>query len=510
MSNLSLIKRANEETEYTIEQVLELKKCATDPVYFIESYVKIQHPKLGAIPLILFEYQKKCIKAFQENRWNILLASRQTGKTTIIAMYLLWFAAFQEDKQVLVASNKNGNAMEVMARIKFAYEELPMWLKPGIHYYTQHRMDFDNGSKIWSEATTANTGRGKSLSLILIDELAYVPARIQEAMWMSMAPTLSTGGSCIVSSTPNGDQELFSQLWREAKLDVNGFNSIEVQWDEMPRENQEEFKTMMVKKLGETLWLQEYENVFLSSDSLLVNTRILQMMKGIPPAYIDKGVKIWKDAQPGKTYMVGVDIAEGGGRDFSVIQVVELESMQQVMEFRSNKINETQLYNCLKFILTKICSTIDSIGRKPTVYWSFENNSIGAAISVLYQNDDKFPPDPEIISTDKKLGMNTSAKSKAVACKILKKLIEKKQGALKINSEQCVIELKNYIQSGAAYAAKTGATDDSIAAMLIVVRVIEFLSTQESSVFEKIYETEQDFYDENSDEFEEEPPAFIM
>jgi len=509
MANLSLIKRANEQIDFTADQILELRKCSRDPVYFIEKYVKVQHPKKGAIPLKLYDYQKKCIKAFQENRWNILLASRQTGKTTIIAMFLLWFASFQFDKQVLVASNKNGNAMEVMARIKFAYEEMPHWLKPGVNYYTKHSMEFDNGSKIWSEATTENTGRGKALSLILVDELAYVPSRMQEAMWMSLAPTLSTGGACIVSSTPNGDQELFSQLWREAKLDVNGFFPTEVQWDEYPHEDKEAFKEMMIKKLGETLWRQEYCNEFLSSEALLINTRVLQFLKGVAPSYMDKGIKVWKEPEPNKTYIIGMDISEGLGKDFSTIQVIELDTMSQVMEYRSNTVNETQLYNCLKYILTKILSATDKAGNKPTVYWSFENNSIGATISVLYYNDDTFPPEPEVVSPDGKLGMNTSAKTKAIACKVLKKLMEKKIGALAINSEQFIMEMKNYVQHGAAYAAKKGATDDLVSAMLIVVRVIEYLSAYEADVFDKIYDTEQEFHDENEDIFDE-PMPFVL
>jgi hypothetical protein len=503
----NLIKRANESIDYAPEQILELKRCAEDPVYFIERYVKVQHPKMGAIPLKLYDYQKRCIKAFQENRWNILLASRQTGKTTIIAMFLLWFASFQFDKQVLVASNKNGNAMEVMARIKFAYEEMPNWLKPGVNYYTKHSMEFDNGSKIWSEATTENTGRGKSLSLILIDELAYVPARMQEAMWMSLAPTLSTGGACIVSSTPNGDQELFAQLWREAKLDVNGFYATEVQWYEHP-DRDDAFKEMMIKKIGQTLWEQEYENAFLSSDALLINTRILQFLKHNIPKYEDKGIKVWKEPEAQKTYVIGMDISEGLGKDFSTIQVIELEGLEQIMEFRSNKINETQLYNCLKYIIERIYASEDKNGFKPTIYWSFENNAIGAAISTLYYNDEKFPKAAELISPDVKLGMNTSAKTKAIACKVLKKLVEKKTNNLLLNSEQTIMELKNFVQHGAAYAAKKGSTDDLISSLLIVVRIIDFLSNHEPEIFEKLYETDQEFFNENDNDFDE-PVPFV-
>lgn len=517
-SNMQFIKRPNQLTSYTSEQILELRKCALDPVYFITNYIKVQHPLKGSMPFNLYPYQKKCVKAFQENRWVITLQSRQSGKTTVIAAYILWYATFNSDKSVLVASNKNNNAIEIMARIKYAYEELPDWLKAGCNYYTKHSMEFDNGSRVWSEATTETTGRGKAISLLMLDELAFVPGKIQEQMWSSIAPTLSTGGSCIISSTPNGDQELFSRLWNEAKLGVNSlggdenansFFPVEVHWTEHP-DRGDAFKAEMLNKLGETKWRQEFENEFLSSDDLLINTRVLQFMRYSTPQEVDRGFKIWKQPTQGKTYVIGVDLAEGLGKDFSTIQVVELESMEQIMEYRNNKINETQLYNALKYIMTRIEGIPLKQGEvKPVIYWSFENNSIGAAMSVLYYNDENFPENPELVSPDKKLGMNTSAKTKAMACRTLKKLIEKQKGNLKLNSELLIMELKNFIQKGGSFAAKNGATDDLVSAMLIVVRVIDYLSTQETEIFEKIYDTEQDFYDENTDEFAE-PIGFVL
>jgi hypothetical protein len=203
MSKSDMIKRPHAMSEYTPEQIQEMAKCAADPIYFAKNYIKVQHPKHGSIAFHPFEYQIRCIEAFKNNRWSIVLAGRQLGKSTIIAIYILWFAMFHDDKKCLVASNKNSNAIEIMSRIEYAYEELPMWLKPGCKYFNKHSVEFDNGSKIESQATTEKTGRGGSYSLVMLDELAFVPRRIQDAMWVSLAPTISTGGSIIVSSTPN-------------------------------------------------------------------------------------------------------------------------------------------------------------------------------------------------------------------------------------------------------------------------------------------------------------------
>jgi hypothetical protein len=508
-----LIKRPYQQSEFTPEMIEEVRKCALDPIYFIKNYVMIQHPTKGAIKFNLFSYQERAIRAFQENRWTITLQSRQSGKTTVIAAFLLWYTCFQFDKKCLVASNKNSNAMEIMDRIKFAYEELPMWLKPGCLYYNRHEMSFDNGSKIFSEATTENTGRGKSISLLMLDELAFVPKRIQELLWTSIMPTLSTGGACIISSTPNGDDDLFAEKWRGAKLGTNGFYPVEVHWSEHP-DRGEKFKAEIMPKVGEHKWLQEYENQFLSSDQLLIKSITLQNFRSKQPLYIDKGFKVWKEPTADRTYLVGVDVAQGLGADFSTVQVFELETLEQIMEFRDNKINETQLYNAVKFVVKQICSIKHpQTGRPPVVYWSFENNAIGAAIQALYMNDDSFPDAAELISVGSRLGLTTTNKSKIVGCKNLKRLLEKTVGGMIINSELLLAELKNFVLRGASYQAKSGATDDLISATLIIMGILQYLSEHDSDVFQKVYDAEQDFYDDQGhDDFDSnnDPVPFVM
>lgn len=254
------LKRAHQPVEYTPELVQELLKCSQDPIYFIKNYIKIQHPIKGAIPFDLYPYQERLIKSFQLNRYNIVLSARQTGKSTVSAAYLLWYAIFHEDKTVLIVSNKNSNAMEMVSRIRYAYEYLPAWLKPGVtdNGWNKHEVGFDNKSRIISQATTENSGRGLSISLLFCDEFAFVNPTIQEEFWTSISPTLATGGSCIIASTPNGDSNLFAQLWRGAELGINGFVPNWIKWDEPPGRN-EKFKQQEIAKIGESRWRQEYE-----------------------------------------------------------------------------------------------------------------------------------------------------------------------------------------------------------------------------------------------------------
>lgn len=157
---------------------------------------------------------------------------------------------FQKDQQILIASKNNGHATELLDRMKYAYEELPFWLKPGVVFYNRHSVKFDNGSLIRSEATTEKTGRGLSISWLFIDELSFVDARIQEKMWTSLAPTLSTGGSCIISSTPNGDSDLYASLWRGAMSGTNDFIPFFAGYEEHPERGPESgYYDSMLKQL---------------------------------------------------------------------------------------------------------------------------------------------------------------------------------------------------------------------------------------------------------------------
>lgn len=284
MSN-DLIKRAYTESEYTPENVQELARCMRDPVHFIKNYVYLQHPKRGKMLFNLYDYQVELVEALQRDRWSICLLSRQMGKTQTISMFLLWFAMFHRDQTILIASKNNAHAMEIGDRIRFAYEELPHWLKAGCKYYNKHSIEFDNGSRIKSEATTEKTGRGLSISKLYLDELAFINPRIQENMWASLAPTLSTGGSAIISSTPNGDTELFAQLWRGANTGANSFKPIFFPWNRHP-ERGEEYLKEMKGQLGDKKFRQE---VLCCSGCTTINTSIGNRTMGQLYEYLSKG-----------------------------------------------------------------------------------------------------------------------------------------------------------------------------------------------------------------------------
>lgn len=511
------IKKANQVTEFTPDQVIELKKCMQDPVYFAKTYVKIQHPKRGAIPFVLYDYQIEMMRAYQSNRYNIILSARQTGKSITSAIYLLWFAIFHFDKNILIASNKNKNAMEMIRRIRYAYENLPMWLKPGVtdDGWNKHSVSFDNDSKIDSTATSEDSGRGESLSLLFLDEFAFVKPNIQEEFWTSILPTLSTGGSCIMSSTPNGDSDLFATLWRAALVgkgtefeDEDGnvenltFSSMHVDWTAPPGRD-ERFKRQQIALIGEQKWRQEYECEFLSSDALLISslvlTQLTPIIQKIKPEFEIREVKFYKQIIPNATYLVGVDPSTGTGEDFSVIEVFEFPSMEQVAEYRSNSMSSPQMYQVLKNILRYLEK------RDCIIYFSVENNGVGEGIISLYEADDTPPLQSEFISEEgaKRRGMTTTQKSKMRACLNLKEMIEKNN--LIIKSKLLLQELKTYTRKSGSYSAQRGSTDDCVSAVLVVIRLLEEIATYEQEAHDKLYSIDEDdwFKDDGNDNYDE-------
>ena len=515
------VKKANIDTEYTYDQIQEMAKCADDPVYFIEKYVRVQHPTRGSIPFILYDFQRELIKSYHNHKSNIVLSARQTGKTATSCAYILWFSIFNEDTTTLCASNKNAGAMEIIHRIKYAYEELPHWLKPGVPEggWNKHSIAFDNKSRIESTATSENSGRGMSISLLYVDEFAFVAPAIQQEFWASISPTLSTGGKCIISSTPNGDADLFAQLWRTSEQihaandesfdDIDYFIPTHIEWDQPPGRD-EKFKQEQISKVGEAKWRQEYLCEFLSSDPLLIDSQFLSLQNPIVQKYrytLINEFRFWEQLKPRNTYIVGVDPSGGTGNDFSVVEVFHFPSLVQVAEYRTNTMSSPELYKKVKWLI-QIMETQGCM-----CYFTAENNGVGEGFLSLYMNDDTPPALSELV-TDKsgsKFGMNTNVKTKIKSCMSFKRLFE--SGKVRIKSKILLNELKNYVRSKGSYNANTGATDDCISALLLVVRILECISNFEDAAFDTLYSFEEDplyGHGENDKGIDQDPLPFIF
>lgn len=492
------IKRAYETTEVTLEQQQEIYKCmygCTDPVtgvymsgpvYFTRNYVRIEHPTRGDIPFQLYDYQEEMMNMFAENNKSIVMSARQTGKSATSAVYLLWFAIFNPNATILIASNKNTNAMEMIKRIQYSYEYLPLWLKPGVtdDGWNKHALSFDNSSRILSQATSGSTGRGLAITLLFLDEFAFVRPSIQEEFWTSILPTLSTGGACIITSTPNGSTDKFSAIWRAAMLNSNTdelqFAHMHVKWDAPPGRD-ERFKRANIKLLGQAKWEQEYECKFISNDPLLIDSIVLGAAEDavkLPIVSNNLGFDFYKEISPNSTYLIGIDPSTGVSQDFSVIVCYDMRDLSLVAMMRSNNLSSPQLYAISKWFF----NFIKSSGAR--AYFTVENNGIGEGYIALYENDETFPEDIDFITENEgnRLGFRTEGRSKLRTCLSLKQLVE--TGVFDICEVRLVKELKNFIASKGSYEAQIGATDDIVSACLLVVRMLSEIAIYEQRAFD--------------------------
>lgn len=484
------LKRAHSTSEFTGDRIQELLKCSRDPIYFMETYVKVQHPLKGSVPFILYPFQREMVLAIHENKDTILLCSRQMGKTTVAAMYILWFATFHAAKRCVIASKAMAHAVEIQSRVKFAYEELPEWLKCGCTFYNRTSIEFDNKSVIISEATSEKTGRGSSPSIIFLDEIAFISRRIQDEMWGSLTPALSTGGKFVITSTPNGDSDLFASLWRGANSGQNSFKPLQFLWWQHPDRDQSYYDEM-AGKLGAIRAKQELDCEFLSSDALLINSMKLNQLRYKEPLWESLGFKFWVPEEElggrGKIYMVFMDPATGTGNDHTAIEVFDFPGLNQVAEYRTNDVNIPLTYAKLNWILKRLSQPTQT-GRAE-VLWSYERNGVGEAIGALYYNDEKQVEEAELVSDHPtKFGVATTGRQKILSALQLKVLVEKITNNIQINSKDLIFELKHFVSKGGGYEAKTGASDDLVMATIGIMRLLKRLSEYNEKAFSQVNE----------------------
>lgn len=504
-----LIKKPNLQESYTIDQIGEILKCAdpvTGPAYFLSNYFYIQHPVKGRLRYTPFEYQERLVESYHSNRFSISLMPRQTGKSTTAAGYLLWYAMFVPDSTILVAAHKYTGSQEIMQRIRYGYESVPDFIRAGVTTYNKGSIDFDNGSRIVSTTTTDNTGRGMSISLLYLDEFAFVKPRMAKEFWTSISPTLATGGKCIITSTPNSDEDQFALIWKQAnkcvdewgnetEVGINGFKAFRSYWNEHP-DRDEAWEKQQRAQLGEERFRREMLCEFIIEEETLINSIVLAEMGGIDPLIKQGQIRWYKKPEANKTYIVALDPSLGTGGDPAAIQVLELPTMYQVAEWTHNK---TPIQQQIKIMSEITKGLVEITNSSNTVYYSVENNTIGEAalmaIAELGEENIKgiFLSEPKRAGASRsyRKGFTTTNKSKIAACSKLKNLIENKK--MVIASKNLISEFKTFIASGASFQAKIGETDDLVMALLLAVRMATFLREFDANLDEQLKDKSDDF-----------------
>lgn len=498
-----LTKRGHIKTLYDVQKLKELKKCLASPVYFAENYIKIQHPVLGQIPFKMWDYQKELLSIYHNNRHSIALLPRQSGKTTTASAFLLWKAMFTPDATILVAAHKLSGASEIMQRVRYAYEELPDFIRAGVTEYNKGSISFDNGSRIISQATTETTGRGLALTLIYLDEFAFVEPRLAQEFWTSLSPTLSTGGSCIITSTPNIETDQFSSIWREANktvdefgnknkdgLGANGFKGFTIDWQQVPRpEKPEDFERKMRAQLSDERWEREFCCQFISFEETLINGMILKDMKGEEPYERTGRIRWYSPLLPNRMYLVSLDPSMGTGGNNAAITVWMLPEFRQVAEWFHNKTDTKGQVRILMDILAIIFKDLKKMPgqeERPEIYWTVENNSLGEAIlnTIEDTGEEKFAGNFIHEPKKKRKGFNTTHRAKLSACARLKNLVE--SGKIEIKSQNIINELKSFVRSNRSFSAKGLEKDDLISSIFLIIRMIDVVKFWDSKIYDNL------------------------
>ena len=339
---------------------LEIIKCVHSFSYFCHKYVKILHPTKGLVPFIMFKYQHKVIKDYENNRFNIISKFRQGGLTTVTLLWGMWKCMFQTDQQIMLLSKTDREATDIGMMIDRAAENLPDWLKPKKDgKWNDHlKMFTETGSSV--KFYSPQAARGKSVTFLIIDEAAFIDD--MDKHWKAMWPVLSTGGSCALVSTVNGIGNWYYQTYLEAKEKRNLFHVIDLDYWEHPDYNDPKWVAEQKAQLGEKGFLQEVLREFLGSGETYFSSRIVRELtestinnnpsKKVFPKWCNQqghastvesedykgALWIWKEPVEGRDYIIGADCAEGQGEnnDNSCFQVIDQITCEQVAEFYSN------------------------------------------------------------------------------------------------------------------------------------------------------------------------------
>jgi hypothetical protein len=449
------------------EHVKEIIKCGKDAVYFMKRYVKIQHMLRGLIPFDTYSFQDDCVKSFQEHRFNIVLKSRQLGLSTVTAAYSTWFAIFQKDKNILVIATKLQTAMNFIKKVKTMLDGLPSWLLLPKFESNKQQIRFSNGSTITAIPTSPDAGRSEALSLLIVDEAAFI--RDFEDIWTGLYPTLSTGGSAIIISTPNGVGGMYYKLWTDAVAQQNEFNTINLPWWVHPEHDQawfdKETKNLPKKKVS-----QEFLCDFASSGDTFLQATELDRIRGMiePPIRkegISNAVWIWSDPVPNNKYVISADVARGDGADYSAFHVIDTNEMEVVAEFLGkippDKFADVLLEYGKKYNTALICPERNTFGYFTCV--KLRDSGYKRLWYKNWQSADMWntqPTDSELVP-----GFETQGNTRPQILGRLEECIRNQ--VIKIYSQRTYDQLQAFVWLGSKAQASKDSHDDLVISLAI-------------------------------------------
>jgi len=492
------LKKAGTPINFTKKQIDEWIKCKNDPVYFAMNYIKIISLDEGLVPFEMYDFQKKILEDFHSNRFNIAKLPRQTGKSTTVVAYLLFYAIFYDSVNIGILANKASTARELLSRLQLAYENLPKWMQHGVLVWNKGNVELENGSKILAASTSASAVRGMSFNILFLDEFAFVPNHVAEQFFASVYPTITSGKSTkvIIISTPNGMNH-FYKMWEDARRGKNGYVTNEVHWSQVPGRDAK-WKEETIKNTSLRQFAQEFECDFLGSADTLINPSKLQAIPFADPIASNAGLDIYERAEKDHEYIITVDVARGIGGDYSAFIVFDITTMPYkiVAKYRNNEIKPVLFPS----VIFQVCKEYNN------PYVLVEVNDIGDSIAATLNYDLEYPNvlmcamrgrAGQIVGqgfsgNKTQLGVKMSVTVKKIGCANLKAIIE--EDKLIFTDFQIFQELTTFVQKKQAWEADEGYHDDLVMCMVLFAWLVMqeyFKEMTDQDVRRRIYEEQR-------------------
>ncbi len=465
------LKKVNTPVEYTQDQIVEYQKCAEDPIYFMEKYIRIVSLDEGLVPFNMYGFQKDIVQKIHENRFTICKLPRQSGKSTTTISYLLHYALFNPNSNIAILANKSSTARDILGRLQLAYENLPKWLQQGVINWNKGNIELENKSTIVAAATSSSAIRGGSYNIIFLDEFAFVPTNIAEMFFSSVYPTISAGTKTkmIIVSTPYG-MNMYYKIWMDAINKKNDYIPIEVHWSEVPGRD-DKWKEQTIRNTSEEQFQQEFECEFLGSVNTLISASKIKATPYVTPIKSAQGVDIYEDRKEGHTYVAAVDVSRGVDKDYSAFLVFDVTSMpyKVVAKYRSNEIKPFVFPNiisrvCLAYNQAHILTEVNDIGQQvadalqfeieyPNLLMTTQKGRAGQILGAMYSG------------RGSSMGVRMTKAIKKVGCSNLKTLIEGDK--VVVNDFNIIQEMSTFTKRGQSWQAEDGSNDDLMMCLVI-------------------------------------------
>ena len=443
-------------------QLSEIGKCADNPLYFINNYCQIVSLNDGVVLFKTFDYQNEFIELVNNNRFVISKQARQCGKSTICAAYILWYVLFcSEKRNAAISSNEMKGAVEILDRIKDMYELLPDWMRSKPKCWNKRKIQFSNGSCVIAGSATKAGLRSLTISLLLIDELAWIDKSKWNAFYTSSFSTVTSGKKTkiIAISTPNGENH-FAELYRNAESGKSGWKHLSVDWTRHPDRDEEWKRVTLAGMTGDKnrQFAQEHAVEFLGSSATLLSADILSILAPAPKLKSSETISIFENPLQNEKYVISVDCSEGIAEDsqsFSVIKIIKDGKYfkgDQVATFDDNNMSPDQL----PYILAEYGRLYNN------AYILLELASTGPEVAKILFEEIEYENIVMVTNTrgSEQFGIVPTTKTKRIGCAEFKSLVE--SSSLNIRCDKTLEQLRRFIRVNKSYAADKGYHDDLV------------------------------------------------